>query len=199
MKSRQLAVPSKRLTSSHYLLYQRADDTNLIIAHMEYQNFPEDTKSKNISGNAGHSSEANYAWLERKQINNFLKYDTFTKEQHPPRKAEWIDEARFQSANFPYDPAKDEFTCPAQHPMIYLETRLYKTTTGYLSESRFYECAHCSTCPFKPKCNKAKYNRRIQVSLELQRYCQQAKEEMLSSKAWLCARNRLQNPNGFRG
>jgi hypothetical protein len=66
--------------------------------------------------------------------------------------------------------------------MTYLETKPYKTSAGYLSERRFYECAQCAACPLKSKCTKAKGNRRIQVSFELQRFRQQARENLLSEQ-----------------
>jgi len=116
------------------------------------------------------------------QIQNYLKYNRFHKEQHPPRKPERCEKERFLSANFPYDPEKDEFTCPAGHPMNYCETRSYKTRNGYLSERRFYESNHCETCPLKPQCTQAKGNRRIQVSFKLRAYQQQARENLLSEQ-----------------
>lgn len=155
--------------------------------------------AKNASGDAGYGSEENYAWLEKKQIKNFLKYNTFHKEQHPPRKAELIDQARFQSANFPYDALQDEFTCPTQHPMTYQETKPYKTSTGYLTEHRFYECAYCPDCPLKPKCTKAKGNRRIQVSFELQRFRKQARENLLSEQGIALRKKRSVEPETVFG
>lgn len=182
-----------------YSLHQQAADTSCFIDHMQQQSFPGGTQPKNISGDAGYGSEENYAWLEKKEIGNFLQYNTFYKQQHPPRKAELIERARFKSMTFPYDPAKDEFTCPAQHPMIYLETKPYKTTAGYLSERRFYECAHCATCPLKPECTKAKGNRRIQMSFELRRYHQQAKQNLLSEQGIALRKGRSTEPETVFG
>lgn len=90
-----------------YSLHQHAGDTSCFITHMEQQNFSEDRQPKNVSSDAGYGSEENYAWLEKKQLKNFLKYNTFHKEQHPPRKPELVEKARFLSVNFPYEPAKD--------------------------------------------------------------------------------------------
>jgi transposase len=182
-----------------YSLHQQAGDTSCFMTHMEQQNFSEDRQPKNVSGDAGYGSEENYAWLEKKQFKNFLKYNTFHKEQHPPRKPELVEKARFLSANFPYDPAKDEFTCPAGHPMTYLETKPYKTSTGYLSDRRFYECSACAACPLKPKCTKAKGNRRIQVSFELQRFRQQARENLLSEQGIALRKKRSIEPETVFG
>jgi transposase len=182
-----------------YSVHQQADDTTCFIPHMEKQTFPNDRKPQNGSGDAGYGSEENYAWLEKNDIENFFKYNTFHKEQHPPRKPELIEKAHFQSHNFPYDPVQDVFTCPAQHPMTYRQTRPYKTSNGYLSQRRFYECAHCATCPLKPKCTKAKANRRIQFSFELHRYRQQAKQNLLSKQGLALRQKRSIEPETVFG
>ncbi len=72
--------------------------------------------------------------------------------------------------------------------MIYMETKPYKSKNCYLSQRRFYECLDCATCLLKSKCTQAtpsrypsgKGNRRIQVSFELRRYRQQARDNLLS-------------------
>lgn len=93
-----------------------------------------------------------------------------------------IQKASFRVENLPYNPEKDEFTCPANHPLTYRETRPYRTENGYLTERRFYECSECATCPLKPQCTKAKGNRRIQISFKLRQYRQQAKANLLSEQ-----------------
>jgi transposase len=165
-----------------YSIHQPAGDTSCFIPHMQQQEFPHGRKFKNGSGDAGYGSEENYAFLEKEGMGNFFKYNTFHQEQHLPRKAEALEKLRFKSTYFPYDQEKDEFTCPAQKRMRYIETRPYKSKNGYLSERRFYECPDCTACPLKPKCTKAKGNRRIQVSFELRRYRQQATDNLLSEQ-----------------
>ena len=164
-----------------YSVHQRAGDPGCFIPHMEQQKLPHGKHIKNAIGDAAYGSEENYHWLEQNQIGNYLKYNHFHQEQHPPRKAEEREKQRFNSANFPYDPQKDQFTCPAGLPMIYQGTTKHHTENGYLTERRFYESAHCETCPLKPQCTKAKGNRRIQVSFTLREYQLQAKNNLLST------------------
>lgn len=165
-----------------FSIHQGAGDPGCFIPHMEAQKFPKNKMPKNGIGDAAYGSEENYAWLEKHKIGNYLKYNRFHKEQHPPRKPELREQERFVSANFPYDQEKDEFTCPAGHPMSYRETRPYKTRNGYLSERRFYEADQCESCPLNPQCTKAKGDRRIQVSFKLRAYQQQARENLLSEQ-----------------
>jgi transposase len=165
-----------------YSIHQQADDTSCFIPHMHKQEFPEDRQFKNGCGDAGYGSEENYAYLEKLGMGNYFKYNTFHQEQHPPRKPELLEKLRFNSTYFPYDPEKDEFICPAQNRMAYIETKPYKSKNDFLSERRVYECLTCSTCPLKTKCTKAKGNRQMQVGFELRRYRQQAKENLLSEQ-----------------
>ena len=165
-----------------YSLHQSAGDPGCFVPHMEAQKFPKGKLPENAIGDAAYGSEENYAWLEKNEIGNYLKYNRFHKEQHPPRKPELREKEHFLSGNFPYDQDKDQFTCPADHPMTYRETRPYKTRNGYLSERHFYECNHCETCPLKPQCTKAKGNRRIQVSFKLRAYQQEARANLLSEQ-----------------
>ena len=165
-----------------YSIHQQADDTSCFIPHMQQQIFPQGKQFKNGSGDAGYGSEENYAWLEHHHLGNYFKYNTFHQEQHPPRKPELLEKLRFQSTHFPYDREQDEFICPAQNRMVYVETQPSKSRNGFLSERRIYECLTCSTCPLKPQCTKAKGNRQIQVGFELRRYRQQAKDNLLSEQ-----------------
>ena len=120
--------------------------------------------------------------MEKQGIRNYFKYNTFHQEQHPPRKPELLEKLRFKSNYFPYDQTKNEFICPAQNRMVYIETKPYKSKNDFLSERRIYECLTCSTCPLKPKCIKAKGNRQMQIGFELRRYRQQAKDNLLSEQ-----------------
>lgn len=163
-----------------YSIHQRAGDPACFIPHMQQQKLPAGKHIKSMIADAAYGSEENYHWLEEQQIGNYLKYNRFHQETHPPRKAEEREKLRFFSANFPYDPHKDEFTCPAGHPMTFQGISKQHTENGYLTERRFYESAHCEGCPLKPQCTKAQGNRRIQVSFKLRDYQRQAKTNLLS-------------------
>jgi hypothetical protein len=182
-----------------YSIHQQAGDTTCFIPHMQQQTFPQGRKFKNGSGDAGYGSEENYAFLEKEGMGNFFKYNTFHQEQHPPRKPDRVEKLRFKSNYFPYDQEKDEFICPAQKRMVYIETKPYKSKNGYLSQRRFYECPDCATCPLKPKCTQAKGNRRIQVSFELRRYRQQARENLLSEQGIALRQRRSTEPETVFG
>jgi len=182
-----------------YSIHQRAGDPGCFIPHMEQQKLPEGVKIQNVSTDAAYGSEENYAYVEKHELGNYLKYNSFYRETHPPRKPELIQKASFRVENLPYDADKDEFTCPVKHPLTYRETRPYRTENGYLTERRFYECSECGTCPLKPQCTKAKGNRRIQVSFKLREYRQQAKANLLSEQGVALRKQRGPDVEGAFG
>jgi transposase len=173
-----------------FSLHQRAGDTSCMIPHLNGVEKHLGRLSKNIVADAGYGSEENYAFLEEHHLGNYVKYNTFYREQIKHRKPELIRKKLFRSESFPYDQQKDEFICPAEQPLTYRYTRSYKSDNGYQSERRVYECDPCHDCPLKPECTQAKGNRCIYMSFRLRQFRAQARSNLLSEagKALRCER-----------
>jgi len=173
-----------------FSLHQRAGDTSCLIPHLEGVKQHLGRLPKKIIADAGYGSEENYVYLDDHQLGNFVKYNTFHREQIQHRKPELIRKKMFRSESFPYDEQKDEFTCPADHRLTYRYTRTYKSDNGFQSQRRMYECDHCQTCLLKVECTQAKGNRRIQMSFRLRQFRAQARSNLLSEqgKALRCKR-----------
>ena len=173
-----------------FSLHQRAGDTTCLIPHLDGLQHHVGRLPKNIIADAGYGSEENYEYLETHHLGNFVKYNTFHREQIKHRKPELIRKKMFRSESFPYDEEKDEFICPANQRLSYRFTRTYTSANGYQSERRFYECDHCFACPLKSECTRAKGNRRIQMSFRLRQFRAQARSNLLSDqgKALRCER-----------
>ena len=182
-----------------FSLHQRAGDTTCLIPHLEgvKANLTAIAKRKpallsrgndetsrclprNISADAGYGSEENYVYLEEHRLGNYVKYNTFHREQKKHRKPELIRKALFRSENFPYNEQADCFTCPAGQTLTYCYTGHEKSDNGSPIETRHYEAADCNACPFKSECTQAKGNRHIRVSFRLRRFREQAKTNLLS-------------------
>ncbi len=178
-----------------FSLHQRAGDTACLIPHLEgvkanlsviasrkphilpqQEDHRPRCLPKNLSADAGYGSEENYAYLEANQLGNYVKYNTFHREQQTHRKAELNRKALFRVENFPYDAKTNTFICAAQQPLTYVESRRRKTDNGYWTELHVYEASNCNSCPLKSECTQAVGNRCITVSLPLRRYREQAKQ-----------------------
>lgn len=183
-----------------FSLHQRSGDTNCLVPHLEgvkanlqaiarrnpaalpMQEGQPCCLPKNISADAGYGSEENYVYFEEHQLGNYVKYNSFHREQQKHRKADLIRKAIFRTENFPYDEEKDEFICPANQRLTYRYTGHEKSENGYRIEVKHYEATACNACPLKPECTHAKGNRHLRMSFRLRRFRQQAKSNLLSEQ-----------------
>ena len=183
-----------------FSLHQRAGDTACLIPHLEGvktnlsciarrkpELFPKAEEQScylphNISADAGYGSEENYAYFEEHHLGNYVKYNTFHREQQKHRKPALIRKAIFRTENLPYDAETDAFICPANQRLTYRGARRERTENGYWAELRHYEATDCNTCPLKPECTRAKGNRHMRVSFRLRRYREQARNNLLSEQ-----------------
>jgi transposase len=183
-----------------FSLHQRSGDTNCLIPHLEgvkanlkaiarrkpellpQQDDQPICLPRNISADAGYGSEENYVYFEDHKLGNYVKYNTFHREQQKHRKPELLRKAIFHTENLPYDAAKDEFICPADQRLTYRYTSRERTENGYWTELRHYEATGCNACPLKPECTRAKDNRHMKVSFRLRQFREQAKTNLLSER-----------------
>lgn len=160
-----------------FSVHQRPGDTGCFKPHMEALKQQLPRLPKKIIGDAGYGSEENYMYMEQEQLESYLKYNTFHKEQ--TRK---YQQERFRAEHFPYDPEKNEFLCPGDQALTFRDTKAYTTDNGYTGAYDIYECIDCSQCALKPDCTRAKGNRRIQVNWNLRRLRTQARGNLLSEE-----------------
>ena len=98
-----------------------------------------------------------------------------------------------------YDEINDKFKCPEGKNLEYIKTREDKTETGFVQESRVYECSECSKCPHKNECTKAKGNRQINFNKKLWQLKQVAKRNLMSEKGIEMRGKRAEYSEGIFG
>lgn len=135
-----------------------------------------DKKPVNVIADAAFGSEQNYAYLERFAIGNYLKFSTFHQEQTKKFK-----ENIFHKDNFNYDKNTDSFKCPDNRDLGYKASSFVKNKNGTVSYVRMYGSNNCDNCLLAEKCKKGQL-RSIQVNRRLERYKQQARENLTSEK-----------------
>jgi len=160
-----------------YSVHQQASDSACLIPHLEGVREQLQELPPRMVADAGYGSEENYAYLEKAGVENFVKYPMFDREQKPS----WRKQI-YRAENWPYDPQEDQFTCPEGRHLRYLKTDRVQTANGYSSWRRRYECTDCSGCPVKAQCTRAAGNRRLDVSMPLMAYREQARRNLLSEE-----------------
>ena len=159
----------------NYTVTQTTTDTTTLIEHLEsykqqYGSYPE-----TATADSGYGSEENYQFIEEKEIEGFIKFNYFHKEQTCKFK-----EDIFRRENHYYNPEQDCFYCPMGQKMQKIGEGKRKTSTGFEQQVSFYQAQNCQDCPLRWGCHKAKGERIIEVNHNLERHKQKARDLLLS-------------------
>jgi transposase len=160
-----------------FSIHQRPGDTSCLIPHLERMKQQYGRLPQRVIADAGYGSEENYAYLEKEQIQGYVKYNRFQQEQ----KRSWRKQY-FRVENWKYEIESDRYICPTDQQLVFRRTFQKKTENGYPSTIREYECQSCEGCPVKLQCTKSVGNRCVQISPDLNRYRDQARMNLLSEK-----------------
>jgi hypothetical protein len=127
---------------------------------------------------SGYGSEENYRFMEENDVEAYVKYNYFHKEQKRAFKNDI-----FRIENLYYNQDEDYFVCPMGQHMTRAGTRHDKTGSGYRTESAVYRAGNCEGCPLRWGCYKKRQgNREIEANHRLIEYKQQARDRLTSEK-----------------
>lgn len=154
-----------------YSLHQDRSDSKTLPHHLDKFKQLHGKLPVDLTADAGYGSFDNYVWLEKENINAYVKYSGFDKEQ----KGEINP---YHSSNFQYLPDQDIYICPEGKPMH---------NTGTIDENgriiKQYQAQECQQCPVRDVCYKAQSpNRIIRVDNLFRAYAQKAKELLRSEQ-----------------
>jgi transposase len=160
-----------------FSVHQRPGDPGCLVPHLEGIKGMLGRLPKNVIADSAYGSEENYAYLEQEHVGNYLKYNTFGKEQRARYKPN-----PFASDQLEYDPKKDELICPTGKRLTYRYSSHPITENGFRGERRCYEAEDCSGCPLKAQCTKAVGNRQVKLGMQLKTWRQQAHQNLTSEE-----------------
>lgn len=160
-----------------YTIDQTTTDTTTLPAHMESLEDTLGDLPDILVADAGYGSEENYEYLEGKQVEAFVKYNYFHKEQSK----KWKEDPH-RIENLYYNKQLDCFYCPMGQAMTFIKESARRTKTGYRQTKRYYQAQNCCGCPMRGVCHKSKSNRIIEVDLKLMRYKSIARERLNSER-----------------
>ena len=162
----------------NYSIHQQTTDTNTFIPHLlEYENLYQSMPDE-VTADSGYGSQENYEFLEDNQIDGYVKYNYFHKEQEKKNKVP----DPFNSKNFYYDKEQDCYYCPMGQPMHNIGQSERKTASGFVQKSIKYQAINCRGCPLRCLCHRSQNNRIIEVNHKLNQLKQRARERLTSQK-----------------
>lgn len=162
----------------HWSLHQTSNDSITLPGH--FQEFSQYAQQlpEHVVADAGYGSEENYTWLEGHDIQAYVKYSEFDKEQSGQSK--WKDRQEFAPANLYYNVEKDCYYCPMGQPMTKVGVEKGMSENGFEKQLHRYRAQNCRGCPLRGRCHNGAGNREIVINHKLNAYKAQARERLTS-------------------
>ena len=162
----------------NYTIHPNPTDTTTLKAHLEQHEASFGKTLKNVTADAGYGSEENYELLKGKDIEAYVKYGMFDKQQDD----NYNKKQPFSIDKLYYNVEKDCYICPMGQQMNYIGDGKRKTSTGFEQTSKRYQAKNCSKCPLNGACHKSKGNRIIEINENLKRHKEVAYRMLNSEK-----------------
>lgn len=188
----QISTENQFITN--FSIHQRAGDTATLSLHLEQFKAHYNKQSKKVVADSGYGSQQNYQWMENNEIEAFVKYNYFHKEQKRSFKKNI-----YHTANLPYDAQSDCFSCPAGKAMINIGKSKRVSDLGYESQVEYYKAENCKECPLKEMCHKGEDDRIIEINHALRAFKHKTKERLLSEEGIKLRKNRAIEPEAVFG
>jgi hypothetical protein len=160
-----------------YTIHQTTNDMITLQSHMESLKENLGKMPDTLVADAGYGSEENYEYLENNDVEAFVKYPYFHKEQSK----KWRDDP-YRTENLKYDENDDCYTCPMGQKMNFTQEKIRISDNGFRQVNRLYQAQDCKGCPLREACNKSKGNRIIEINPRLSYYKSIIRERLTSER-----------------
>ncbi|MEO1261916.1 MAG: IS1182 family transposase [Bacteroidota bacterium] len=130
-----------------------------------------------VTADAGYGSQENYAFLEEREIEGYVKYPSFHREQKKNHRSN-----PFHPDNLFYSEAGDFLVCPVGQRMERCSRYKRQTKSGFEQAISVYRARNCEGCPVRGQCHKSKENREISLNHGLRRHKAIMRQRLLSDK-----------------
>ena len=171
----QIATENQFITD--FALYTNRTDTLTLPSFLESFNSRYHRYAKTVVADSGYGSEENYLFMDVHNIEAYVKYNYFHKEQRPR-----YTPNPFSPASLYYNKEQDFYVCPMGQHMKRIGMKRSLTSNGFVTYSVRYQAERCEGCPLRGSCFKARGNRIIEVNHQLQHYKQKARELLTSEE-----------------
>lgn len=162
---------------THASIHQKPNDTTTLPSHLTSFEQAYEVQSKEVIADAGYGSEENYQLLAGKNIEAYVKYNYFHKEQKKN-----FNNDIFLAQNLFYNAEKDFYVCPMGQRMEKVGTSRRVSSNGFVSEVIHYQAKRCEACPLRGLCHQGKGERKIEVNHRLNDFKEKARGLLMSEK-----------------
>jgi transposase len=173
-----LQISSNQQYITHYTIHQATTDSTTLPTHLNDFKNEHDIMPNVITADAGYGSEENYKYLEQNNIEAYVKYNQFDREQNSNIQSK----RTFAADKLLYNAEHDYYVCPMGQHMSSIGISTRKTSTGFLQSVKRYKAKNCAGCPLNGSCHKGKGDRIIEINHNLNRLKAEATKKLLSEE-----------------
>ena len=188
----QIAVDSEYIVGTE--IFQDRNDVWTLVPFGQHLEEKLGFRYPSITADSGYESEEGYSYLEKNQIEAYIKPQTYEKWKKRSFKKDIS-----KRENMSYDSQEDSYTCHNGKKLKRLYGRHSKSKSGYVSEVTVYECENCSGCPHKEKCSRTHGNKKLYVSKKFVEQRRKSYENIMSEQGILYRMNRSIQVEGAFG
>lgn len=173
-----IQVSTNNQIITHYSVHQNPADTETLKPHLDGFQAAYGTMPGELIADAGYGSEENYEFLEKNNVEAYVKDNYFDRDLRRKSTAK----SMFYAENLHYNKELNCYYCPMGQAMTFIGNKQENTKAGYKRTLSRYRAKNCEGCPMRGMCYKAKGNRVIDVSHALIELRNKARERLLSEK-----------------
>jgi hypothetical protein len=188
----QISTENQFLTN--FSIHRRPGDTATLASHLEQFEKHYNKQSTKVVADAGYGSEQNYELMEGEDIESFVKYNYFHKEQKRGFK-----QNIFHPDNLFYNAEQDYFVCPMGQHMEKTGEQNRKSELGYISTVTIYKAKCCQGCPLHGQCHNSKEARQIEINHNLRRHKAIVRDRLMSEEGRKLRSKRAIEPEAVFG
>ena len=170
-----IQISSENQFVLNYTIHPNPTDTLTLSSHLDDFEKSLQTTPKTVTADAGYGSEENYVMLEAKQLEAYVKYSYFDKEQGG-------SVSSFASDQLHYNADEDYVVCAMGQHMNNIGTYIRKTSNGFEQTITKYEATNCNGCPLRGVCHKSSRNRIVEINHNLRRLKKEAGDRLRSEE-----------------
>lgn len=171
----QIGTENQYITN--FGIYSNPTDTTTLNSFITLHYARFGSLPKVICADSGYGSHENYKFLEQNDIQAFVKFPYFHKEQKRSYK-----QNGFLVDNLFYNSKDDFYICPIGQRLSKIDKKRTTSSTGFISNIDIYKAENCQGCPLRGRCHKSKDNRIIQVNHDLLAYKAKVREILTSEQ-----------------
>lgn len=173
-----LQVSSNNQYIVDYSIHQTTADTTTLQSHLDEHKEHYGQYPAVVVADAGYGSEQNYSYLEKNNMEGYVKYNYFDKDQHDA----YVKKHPFNPGQLYYNKQQDIYICPMGQQMSSKGTFIKTTATGFKQTITQYQAVNCEGCPLRVSCHKSKDNRIIEINHTLNEHKRKATELLTSEE-----------------